>query len=113
MLATMKSINAFHLLSPSVQKVFSPGHSCPESFFPESFSQDILGAMKALGLNPGEQEVVDMTNEVLLHDDDDDDNGDDDDNDDGDGDDDNGEQEVVDMRNEVSLDNTSSQRKNY
>ena len=32
------------------------------SFFP----QDILGAMKALGLNPGEQEVVDMTNEVPL-----------------------------------------------
>ena len=28
------------------------------------FLQDILGAMKALGLNPGEQEVVDMTNEV-------------------------------------------------
>ena len=26
--------------------------------------------MKALGLNPGEQEVVDMTNEVSLHDDD-------------------------------------------
>ena len=106
MLATMKSINAFHLLSPSVQKVFS---------------QDILGAMKALGLNPGEQEVVDMTNEVSLHhEDDDDDDGDDDDDDgddsdddddeddedddDDDDDDDDGEQEVVDMRNELSLD---------
>jgi hypothetical protein len=27
-------------------------------------SQDILNAMKALGLNPAEQEVIDMTNEV-------------------------------------------------
>ena len=35
---------------------------CQDIFPP----QDILGAMKALGLNPGEQEVVDMTNEVSL-----------------------------------------------
>jgi len=28
------------------------------------FTKDVLSAMKALGLNPGEQEIVDMTNEV-------------------------------------------------
>ena len=28
------------------------------------FFQDALDAMKALGLNPGEQEMIDMTNEV-------------------------------------------------
>ena len=28
------------------------------------FSKDVLSAMKALGLNPAEQETVDMTNEV-------------------------------------------------
>ena len=28
------------------------------------FLQDALDAMKALGLNPGEQEMIDMTNEV-------------------------------------------------
>jgi len=31
------------------------------------YTKDILGAMKALGLNPGEQEVVDMTNEVAAN----------------------------------------------
>ena len=92
MLTTIKSVKDFHLLPPCFHRLF--------------FFQDILGAMKALGLNPGEQEVVDMTNEVALHDDDADDERNDDD-------DDNGEQEVVDMTNEVSLDNTSSQRKNY
>ena len=58
MLATVKSKNYFHLRSPFILNLFP--------------LQDILGAMKALGLNPGEQEVVDMTNEVSLHDDNDD-----------------------------------------
>ena len=29
--------------------------------------QDALDAMKALGLNPGEQEMIDMTNEVSIN----------------------------------------------
>ena len=29
--------------------------------------QDALDAMKALGLNPGEQEMIDMTNEVNIN----------------------------------------------
>ena len=29
--------------------------------------QDVLLAMKALGLNPGEQEMIDMTNEVAVN----------------------------------------------
>ena len=29
--------------------------------------QDALDAMKALGLNPGEQEMIDMTNEVAVN----------------------------------------------
>jgi len=31
------------------------------------FTKDVLSAMKALGLNPGEQEIVDMTNEVAIN----------------------------------------------
>ena len=31
------------------------------------FLQDALDAMKALGLNPGEQEMIDMTNEVNIN----------------------------------------------
>ena len=31
------------------------------------FPQDALDAMKALGLNPGEQEMIDMTNEVNVN----------------------------------------------
>ena len=31
------------------------------------FFQDALDAMKALGLNPGEQEMIDMTNEVSVN----------------------------------------------
>ena len=30
-------------------------------------NQDALDAMKALGLNPGEQEMIDMTNEVNIN----------------------------------------------
>merc|ERR1719238_222741 len=31
------------------------------------FTKDALDAMKALGLNPGEQEMIDMTNEVSVN----------------------------------------------
>ena len=31
------------------------------------YFQDALDAMKALGLNPGEQEMIDMTNEVSVN----------------------------------------------
>ena len=32
--------------------------------FAQIYLQDVLSAMKALGLNPAEQETIDMTNEV-------------------------------------------------
>ena len=31
------------------------------------YLKDVLSAMKALGLNPGEQEMIDMTNEVAVN----------------------------------------------
>ena len=41
--------------------IFPPNRSSLRILFS---TQDALDAMKALGLNPGEQEMIDMTNEV-------------------------------------------------
>ena len=44
--------------------IFPPNRSSLRILFS---TQDALDAMKALGLNPGEQEMIDMTNEVSVN----------------------------------------------